>query len=777
MSLVPYNIVVIAENDIIGNGKNVVVNASVDIKYLDGTIVNDIYVSDLEGSPLLTRPFFTNSSGEFMCYIDAGAYEVIINGKSYKVDISSDKFDTKQSVSAVENILEPSWAGKYLRIEVNIPTVININPVSTTPQVQGSIWTIKNTQAELTTIQADEDVFFIGHFNDLGGGSFILQPNDCIEIRYIGNDNYDITFIESNLLTVLDSDLGFDLVVPAKNPEGGERNYSIRVARDGGSESTPDVRVKSISKNGLTTYFDVGLVTENKFNNYVLSANLINESSDTFSLEPFNRGSHIRATYNGAKTMNIEAESSKPQVSGARFILSNRNDGDLTVVPAVGVTINKLTSVSLIIPKNATVLIIRVAENEYDFTTFDGDAAEETGDLVVDINDLGFTLSALSADAEGGARNYFLTVARNGGSATTPSIRVKAESVDMSETYFDEELALKQDILRRTVFDISDQNFNLEPFYRAQFLRATYNGAKNLTIQPNEDNEQQVGSFWNIANRSNGNLTIVLGDGVTVNKAALKSLSIPQYGFVIIQCIAINVYDLIFVEGDDFGLGGNAYFLAGTTVDSDTSRATGFYYLPTNYAYYLSNQNIIGERQIPTRSPLIHVNISDNYAAQIDFLLPSNSEADDGDLIYRDKTGANWRTYKRILTNTSALYLSNDPIYEESVTVSGISIYLRLWGNIKAKECYGLAIVSGTASSAITGNTSFPDLNGDFSPYFPGDAYGYVSLLLHAGSFGTLQTLAGCINIDSTGVIKFSVLNGAVFSNACTGDITFRCGS
>jgi hypothetical protein len=86
MSLVPYNLVSLAEDDTIGGGKNIVAGAAVNITKATGGAAS--IFSDEAGTTPISLPTVTDSSGELSFWITAGDYIFTIDGQDYDVIIA-----------------------------------------------------------------------------------------------------------------------------------------------------------------------------------------------------------------------------------------------------------------------------------------------------------------------------------------------------------------------------------------------------------------------------------------------------------------------------------------------------------------------------------------------------------------------------------------------------------------------------------------------------------------------------------------------------------------
>jgi parallel beta-helix repeat protein len=112
MSLVPYNLTALAEDDLVGGGKNIIAGASVNIlKVLGGTA--QIY-SDEAGTSLITLPTVTDENGELKFFIEAGSYIFVINGVSYRVDVVSKKNAITTVATFADLVTTPAEAGQIV---------------------------------------------------------------------------------------------------------------------------------------------------------------------------------------------------------------------------------------------------------------------------------------------------------------------------------------------------------------------------------------------------------------------------------------------------------------------------------------------------------------------------------------------------------------------------------------------------------------------------------------------------------------------------------------
>lgn len=371
MSLVPYSIVAIAKNIISGRGSNVIKNAPVYVKDLDGNEVAEIYASDEEGAEGLVQPFYTNDSGELFFYINAGDYDITIAGKTYRVSIAGDKYDRKISIGYTDPILEPEWAGCFCLFESNLETILTIDTKENIPQVQDSVWTLRNYNGVDLTIQAHDDVV-ISPLGETGGQSYILRPNKTVELRYIGNDFYFLTEygadleIDINITEYVVEISGVAQTAPQ------DVNYTLSFGRNTGTAYYPSVRVKGIGVDDDEEYFDEALATESYVDSAVSSVflGIQNKSTSTFDLDPADVGKIVRATYVGTKTMTIQPESTLPQSANAFYYVTNRAAGLLTVALGSGVTLNRPAQAggytTLQVQQGETIKIIRVTTNNYD---------------------------------------------------------------------------------------------------------------------------------------------------------------------------------------------------------------------------------------------------------------------------------------------------------------------------------------------------------------------------------------------------------------------------
>lgn len=388
----------------------------------------------------------------------------------------------------------------------------------------------------------------------------------------------------------------------------------------------------------------------------------------------------------------------------------------------------------------------------------------------MDVTEYGFSVSAIS-DASPQDVKYTLSVGRNLGTAYSPSVRVKGIGQNDDEEYFDEALATESYVNSVLVSDsepvstISTSTFNLDSADIAKHIRCTFNGAKTMTIRPESTHPQPDDARYKITNRSNGLLSIALGSGVTVNRNYLLSTSlvVQRDETILLKRVAANNYDIEYVGGGNFGLGAGAVS-DGTSTDYTNSRGCGFYTAPVNY-----DTTLFG--LIPSNSPFLLMDQSANGATQWLDAIPSNvGGEDDGRIYHRQRTGAVWRDWKEIQTTGSIADPKMPPLYNQSTTVSGITLNVKIWKgkNPSCRDALLVATVSGTASSTVSANT-LPNVNTPYS-LAPAENTGsvdndFLTMPLYTGAFGVQKVLAGNIDFNKDGEIYLCVVNGSVFSD------------
>lgn len=100
-------------------------------------------------------------------------------------------------------------------------------------------------------------------------------------------------------------------------------------------------------------------------------------------------------------------------------------------------------------------------------------------------------------------------------------------------------------IRRAPLVTVATENSNLEFDHEGSYLRFTFGGAKSLTVRPASEQPQTLGGEWVIRNVTPGDLTLVEGDGVTINPPKDGSLIVPQRGTIILKNVGANEYDLM----------------------------------------------------------------------------------------------------------------------------------------------------------------------------------------------------------------------------------------
>jgi len=113
MSLVPDTIVSLAEDDIIGGGKNIVAGASVNITKSTGGAAS--IFSDAAGSSTISLPTVTGSNGELKFWIAPGLYIYTVDGENYNVSISEPNDFVIENVAALASTLVVAGRTSYLK--------------------------------------------------------------------------------------------------------------------------------------------------------------------------------------------------------------------------------------------------------------------------------------------------------------------------------------------------------------------------------------------------------------------------------------------------------------------------------------------------------------------------------------------------------------------------------------------------------------------------------------------------------------------------------------
>lgn len=93
-------------------------------------------------------------------------------------------------------------------------------------------------------------------------------------------------------------------------------------------------------------------------------------SGTTHDLDNANKGKWHRFTNAAAKTLTVRDNVTHAVDQDAEFLLRNVGAADLTISPAGGVTVNLPTGGSLVVPQGGTVVLKRVAADEFDLSGY-----------------------------------------------------------------------------------------------------------------------------------------------------------------------------------------------------------------------------------------------------------------------------------------------------------------------------------------------------------------------------------------------------------------------
>ncbi len=386
-----------------------------------------------------------------------------------------------------------------------------------------------------------------------------------------------------------------------------------------------------------------------------------------------------------------------------------------------------------------------------------------------DITSYGFTLYS---DTDAPERRYKLSLERNYGTSYVPQVKFSSVSLDGSTTYFDVQMATLDD-LNLAIVTESTSAFDLNPSYARRYIRATYVGTKTMTIQPEATLPQSANAFYYVTNRAAGLLTITRGSGVTLNRpgqgGGYTTLQVQTGETIKITRVTTNNYDVEISPGNH-GLGGFSIFQTGVSNDYTDQRGSGFIAFGSGYN--------AGIATTTSSSPVLHMEVSANGAAQFLSILPSSAGADNGKLGYRDRTGAVWSPTVEVQTSETTANVNGSPLYDQTQTVSGVTISVKIWKGKKAhcRDAMLICTVNGTASSSIV--ATFPDTNVtsgyQLTPYYTAGDSDYITAPIYTGVYGQPKVLAGNIDFIWSGGIKVVINNGAAFPDTFQTHMRYR---
>jgi hypothetical protein len=400
----------------------------------------------------------------------------------------------------------------------------------------------------------------------------------------------------------------------------------------------------------------------------------------------------------------------------------------------------------------------------YNLTATSGAFTTEYNDVVLSNEILsdenGFTIKNLSQPFSGD-RYYSINVGRNLGDSYKPYVTVSSISKDGSTTYFDEELAtldyVNSSISANEIVTKSTSTFDLDPADVGKIVRATYVGTKTMTIQPEATLPQSANAFYYVTNRSSGLLTVALGSGVTLNKPAnaggYTTLQVQRGETIKITRVTTDNYDVEISPGNH-GLGGFSIFQTGVSNDYTDQRGSGFIAFGSGYN--------AGIATTTSSSPVLHMEVSENGAAQFLSILPSSAGANDGKLGYRDRTGAVWSPISEVQTTKTTANVNYSAIYDNFVSTNGgVTIRLRVWCGDVSKEAHAVAEVAGTATTGTAGS-ALPSLSTSIlaSKIYP--KYGTITIPFYTVSGGN-TVASGYLKIDTSGTVTYSIINGTAY--------------
>ncbi len=180
MSLVPYNLTALAEDDTIGSGKNIVAGATFNILKVSGG--SPLIYSDEAGTVLISLPTVTDVNGELLFFIAEGEYLFIVAGETYRIsihntnsvdtfaDIANTQLQIGQIISIGRHTSNDTGGGDFRGFAGNVVTDYGKRINSGTPNVYAKrinytnlssamFGTLANGTDETATVQKAIDAF------------------------------------------------------------------------------------------------------------------------------------------------------------------------------------------------------------------------------------------------------------------------------------------------------------------------------------------------------------------------------------------------------------------------------------------------------------------------------------------------------------------------------------------------------------------------------------------------------------------------------------------
>ncbi|AEF89723.1 hypothetical protein DelCs14_2711 [Delftia sp. Cs1-4] len=107
------------------------------------------------------------------------------------------------------------------------------------------------------------------------------------------------------------------------------------------------------------------------------------------------------------------------------------------------------------------------------------------------------------------------------------------------------DLATQDDLRPAPVLTVLGTTHDVSAAEAGRYLRFTSTSAKTCTFPPESVQPLPLNGEWHVRNAAAGNLTLLAGEGVTLNAPYAGTLVIPTGGTVTVKRVGTDIFDVM----------------------------------------------------------------------------------------------------------------------------------------------------------------------------------------------------------------------------------------
>ena len=201
----------------------------------------------------------------------------------------------------------------------------------------------------------------------VAGAGIVVNVNDAADTITISNtvdaevirDTIGAALVAGSNITIDVNDIADTITIAASVVS------ALSGLSDVDTTTTPPVSGQALVFNAITGKWEPGTVSGGGGggSSFLVVTTITATSHD---LSSANAGQYLRFTATSPKTLNIRTQADHPLGIDSEFTLRNSDSENLTIAPAVGVTVNAPPGGSLVIPPNGVATLKRISADNFD---------------------------------------------------------------------------------------------------------------------------------------------------------------------------------------------------------------------------------------------------------------------------------------------------------------------------------------------------------------------------------------------------------------------------